>query len=40
MSQLLLNDMEAAWSSSDLAVFTMTIDTTIFADPLDPATSS
>src|SRR5260370_3397849 len=33
MSQLLLNDMGAAWSPSDPAVFTMAIDTTIFADP-------
>ena len=33
MSQLLLNDMEAAWSHSDPAVFNITIDTTIFADP-------
>lgn len=33
MSQLLLNDMETPWSPSDPAVFTMTIDTTTFADP-------
>jgi hypothetical protein len=33
VSQLLLNDMEAAWSHSDPAVFNITIDTTIFADP-------
>lgn len=33
MSQLLLNDMETPWSPSDSSVFTMTIDTTTFADP-------
>lgn len=32
VSQLRLNDMEAAWSHSDPAVFNITVDTTIFAD--------